>query len=116
MSKYGTLRTRLFLIAIGIRLFNEVWSNTKVPARYFGSEGSIEYWSAAGLITAFTLFYAWRGGLQSSLLTNEVQVLLAAVLLVALMIFVFSPLVRTGLPDVPPTAHLAGITFYLCGL
>ena len=83
MSKYGTLCARLFLIAIGIRLFNEVWSNTKVPARYFGSEGSIEYWSAAGLITTFTLFYAWRGGLQSSLLTDEVQMLLAAVLLVA---------------------------------
>ena len=112
VSKYRTLWARLFLIAIGIRLFNEVWSNTQVSARYFGSEGSIEYWSAAGLITSFTLFYAWRGGLRSSLLTDAGQMLLAAVLLVAVMICVFLPLVRTGLPDVPPAAHLAGITFY----
>jgi hypothetical protein len=112
VSKYGTICARLFLIAIGIRLFNEVWSNAKVSAPYFGSEGSIEYWSAAGLITAFTLFYAWRGGLRSSLLTDAGQMLLAVVLLVAVMIFVFPLLVRTGLPDVPPAAHLAGITFY----
>ncbi len=111
VSKYGTLCARLFLIAIGIRLFNEVWSNTKVTARYFGSEGSSEYWIAAGLITAFTLFYAWRGGLRSSLLTDAGQMLLAAVLLVAVMIFVFPPLVRTGIPDVPPAAQLAGVTF-----
>ena len=74
VSKYGTICARLFLIAIGIRLFNEVWSNAKVSAPYFGSEGSIEYWSAAGLITAFTLFYAWRGGLRSSLLTAAPRV------------------------------------------
>lgn len=111
VSKYGTFCARLFLIAIGIRLFNEVWSNTKVTARYFGSEGSAEYWSAAALITAFTLFYAWRGGLRSSLLTDAGQMLLAAVLLVAVMIFVFPPLVQSGIPEVPPAAHYAGITF-----
>ena len=112
VSKYGTLCYRLFLIAIGISLFNEVWSDTKVSTRYFGSKGSIKYWSSAGLITAFTLFYAWRGGLRSTLLADAGQMLLAAVLLFAVMTFVFPPLVRTGLPDVPPAAHLAGITFY----
>ncbi len=40
VSKYGVLAARLFLIAISIRLFNEVWSNTKVAALFFGDEGS----------------------------------------------------------------------------
>jgi SSS family solute:Na+ symporter len=66
IAKYGTLCARLFLIAIGIRLFNEVWSNTKVSALYFGPEGSGAYWFAALAVTGFTMLYAWRGGLRSS--------------------------------------------------
>ncbi|MGY9005898.1 MAG: hypothetical protein ACKVJQ_07365 [Alphaproteobacteria bacterium] len=38
-SKYGATCARLFLIAIAIRLFNEVWSNTKVASLYFGARG-----------------------------------------------------------------------------
>jgi hypothetical protein len=50
-SKYGILCSRLFLIAIAIRLINEVWSNTKVFSLYFGSEGSWAYWLAALVVT-----------------------------------------------------------------
>ncbi len=89
IGKYGAVCARLFLIAIGIRLFNEVWSNTKVSALYFGDEGSTAYWIAALCVTAFTMFYAWRGGLRSSLLTDAGQMLLAAVLLVAVLVAVF---------------------------
>ena len=39
VAKYGPVCARLFLIAIAIRLFNEVWSNTKVAGLYFGPEG-----------------------------------------------------------------------------
>ena len=99
------------MIAIGIRLFNEVWSNTKVAAQYFGPEGSGAYWVAAFAVTAFTMFYAWRGGLRSSLLTDAGQMLLAAVLLVVVLVAVFPPLMEHGLPDVPDTVHWAGVTF-----
>ncbi len=110
-AKYGAFCARLFLIAIGIRLFNEVWSNTKVSALYFGPEGSAAYWAAAVAVTGFTLFYAWRGGLRSSLLTDAGQMLLAAVLLVVVLIAVFPPLLERGLPEVPSALHMAGVTF-----
>lgn len=43
VSKYGRVCARLFLVAIAIRLLNEVWSNTKVFSLYFGAEGSAGY-------------------------------------------------------------------------
>lgn len=43
IDKYGVVCTRLFLLTIAFRLLNEVWSNTKVMALYFGSEGSPAY-------------------------------------------------------------------------
>jgi len=111
VAKYGPLCARLFLIAIGIRLFNEVWSNTKVSALYFGPEGSAAYWAAVAAVTAFTLYYTWRGGLRSSLLTDAGQMVLAAVLLVVVLIAVFPPLLERGLPATPPAMQLAGLTF-----
>ena len=40
VEKYGSVCAKLFLITIGFRLLNEVWSNTKVMSLYFGPEGS----------------------------------------------------------------------------
>ncbi|MHA1569448.1 MAG: Na+/proline symporter, partial [Alphaproteobacteria bacterium] len=111
VSKYGALCARLFLIAIAIRLFNEVWSNTKVGALYFGGEGSAEYWIAALAITAFTAYYSWIGGLRSSLLTDGGQMVLAAVLLTVVLLVVVSPLAERGLPPVSAEVSLAGVTF-----
>ena len=114
IHKYGSLCAKLFLIAIAIRLFNEVWSNTKVFSLYFGTEGSIGYWIAAITVTAFTVYYSLLGGLRSSLLTDGVQMLLAAVLLV-IILFVLSPgLLAQGFPVVEPDTQMAGLTF--CGL
>lgn len=113
-AKYGGTCARLFLIAVAIRLFNEVWSNTKVAALYFGAEGSGAYWTGVALVTAFTVYYSWRGGLRSSLLTDGAQMILAAVLLVAVLAVVWPGLWSRGLPDVPESAKLAGLTF--CGL
>jgi SSS family solute:Na+ symporter len=113
-SKYGGTCARLFLIAIAIRLFNEVWSNTKVAALYFGTEGSLDYWLGVGLVSAFTVYYSWRGGLRSSLLTDGAQMLLAAVLLVTVLAIVWPGLWTRGLPDIPASAQMAGLTF--CGL
>ncbi len=111
VAKYGPVCARLFLIAIAIRLFNEVWSNTKVGALYFGAEGSTDYWLAAAVITAFTVYYSWRGGLRSSLLTDSGQMLLAAVLLTVVLITILPPLLEHGLPAVGPSVELAGMTF-----
>lgn len=113
-SKYCPLCARLFLIAIAVRLINEVWSNTKVTALYFGPEGSGWYWTAAALVTAFTLFYSMRGGLRSSILTDGAQMLMAAVLLIVILATLGPGLVRHGLPEVGTSTAMAGLTF--CGL
>jgi SSS family solute:Na+ symporter len=105
---------RLFLIAIAIRLLNEVWSNTKVFALYFGTEGSWGYWLAAIVVTLFTVYYSLLGGLRSSLLTDGAQMLLAAVLLVVILATLGPGLASTGMPPVDTETRLAGLTF--CGL
>ncbi len=114
VSKYDKVCSRLFLLAIAIRLLNEVWSNTKVFSLYFGPEGSGGYWIAAAVVTLFTVYYTLIGGLRSSLLTDGAQMVLAAVLLVAILVTLGPGLVETGLPVVDGDTRLAGLTF--CGL
>lgn len=114
VSKYGTVCARLFLLAIAIRLLNEVWSNTKVFSLYFGSEGSAGYWIAAFMVTAFTVYYSLLGGLRSSLLTDGAQMVLAGVLLVVILATLGPGLASQGFPAVDQDTTLAGLTF--CGL
>lgn len=113
-DKYGAVCARLFLIAVAIRLFNEVWSNTKVTALYFGPEGSGAYWVAVLAVTAFTVYYSLQGGLRSSLLTDSAQMVGAAALLVVVLAVLGPGLAARGLPDVVPQTRWAGLTF--CGL
>lgn len=80
-SKYGRWASLAFLLAILIRLFNEVWSNTAVVATYFGAAGTTGYYLAAATFAAITLGYSLRGGLRSSIMTDAIQVALAAGLL-----------------------------------
>lgn len=114
VNKYGALCAKFFLIAIAIRLFNEVWSNTKVFSLYFGEEGSWGYWLAVLFVTAFTVYYSLWGGLRSSLLTDGMQMLLAAVLLVIILVILIPGFVSQGLPVVDSETNSAGLTF--CGL
>ncbi|MGF1512330.1 MAG: Na+/proline symporter [Elainellaceae cyanobacterium] len=114
VARYGPLCAKLFLVAIAVRLLNEVWSNTKVFSLYFGAEGSAGYWLAAALVTLFTVYYSLLGGLRSSLLTDGAQMLLAAVLLVIILVSIGPGLVNEGLPAVDPPTRWAGLTF--CGL
>ncbi len=110
-TKYGTLATKLFLVAVAIRLFNEVWSNTKVFSLYFGAEGSAGYWLAAILVTVFTAYYSLWGGLRSSLLTDSIQMVLAAILLTAILAALTPEFLTSGLPQVNTEARQAGLTF-----
>jgi Na+/proline symporter len=116
VEKYGAFCARLFLVTIAFRLFNEVWSNTKVMGLYFGAEGSTPYWLAIMLITAFTVTYAWSGGMRASLLTDRMQTLLAFVLLAIVLAVIFPDLSAKGLPDVAPATQQAGVTFCLLAL
>jgi len=114
IRKYGPRCAKLFVMAIAIRLFNEVWSNTKVAGLYFGPEGSSGYWIAVIAVAAFTAFYSWRTGLRGSILTDGAQMILAAILLAGVLAFVMPPVMIKGLPSVSEQAHMAGLTF--CGL
>ena len=116
VDRYGPLCARLFLLLVAFRLLNEVWSNTKVISLYFGPEGSTAYWSAAAMATAFTVLYAWRGGMRASLTTDRVHIVLAFVLLATVLALVMPPLSAHGLIAVPPATRGAGITFCLLAL
>lgn len=72
-SNYGRLATFAFSIAILIRLFNEVWSNTSVVGGYYGESGSPAFITAALLFTLATLIYSLKGGLRGSIVTDIVQ-------------------------------------------
>lgn len=116
VEKYGIFAGRLFLFTIAFRLFNEVWSNTKVMALYFGAEGSAGYWAAVILVTAFTVSYAWSGGMRASLLTDRVQTLWIVLLMGIVIAFLFPNLSAKGLPTVTTDVRRAGETFCFLAL
>ncbi len=84
-TRFGKAAIRLFSLLIGIRLFNEVWSNTMVIGSYFGEHGSQNYYLAILAFTAITLAYVIKGGLRSSLLTDAIQMLFFGLLLFMLL-------------------------------
>lgn len=89
-QRFGRAAALAFLVAILIRLYNEVWSNTAVVASYFGVKGEAPYYLAAAGFTLFTLAYSLKGGLRSSILTDAVQTVLF-VFLIGLVLFVVVP-------------------------
>ena len=120
-SKYGGTAAKAFLVVIAIRVFNEVWSNTKVTSLYFGTEGSAPYWIAALVVTGFTVLYSWRGGLRSSILTDGFQMVLLALLLACTLGALLPGLAETGLPsvargNVTPAMQAGGVTFFFLAL
>lgn len=73
IGKYGRAAALAFSLAILVRLFNEVWSNTAVVGGYFGDTGSPAFIGAALLFTAVVLLYSLKGGLRSSIFTDVIQ-------------------------------------------
>lgn len=72
-SRYGRAAAATFIIAILIRLYNEVWSNTAVVGMYFGEKGSLAYYGGALGFTVLTLAYTMKGGMRSSIWTDALQ-------------------------------------------
>lgn len=73
IGKYGRAAAMAFSLAILVRLFNEVWSNTSVVGGYYGAVGSVGFIGSALLFTAFVLIYTLKGGLRSSIFTDVIQ-------------------------------------------
>jgi SSS family solute:Na+ symporter len=89
IGKYGRLAAVGFSIAILIRLYNEVWSNTAVVAGYFGQPGQPVYYTAAIAFTLVTLLYSLKGGLRSSIFTDVIQAAVFVVFLGAVLLVIF---------------------------
>lgn len=87
-SNYGHAASLCFSLAILIRLFNEIWSNSSVVGGYYGESGSTAFIAAAVLFTVITLIYSMKGGLRSSLFTDMIQAVLFFVLLIFLCIWI----------------------------
>jgi len=73
LSRYGRAAAATFMLAILIRLYNEVWSNTAVVGAFFGDKGTPGYYAGALGFTALTLAYTLKGGLRTSIWTDAIQ-------------------------------------------
>jgi Na+/proline symporter len=87
IQRYGRFAAVAFMLAILIRLYNEVWSNTAVVGAYYGKPGTDVFITAALLFTAAALCYSLKGGLRSAIVTDMIQsVLFVLVMLVVLFL------------------------------
>lgn len=90
IQRYGRLAALAFSLAILIRLYNEVWSNTAVVGAYYGKAGEWSFIGSALLFTGATLVYSLKGGLRSSIVTDVIQAVLF-VLVLALVLTLILP-------------------------
>ena len=81
---YGPVAAFGFGLALLVRLFNEVWSNTTVVASFYGASYSEAWWVAVALSSGVPLSYVLLGGMRSSLLDVAARVLAVSFLFVAL--------------------------------
>ena len=116
ISKYGRLAALAFTLAILIRLYNEVWSNTAVVGAYYGNAGEWTFIAAALLFTAVTLLYSVKGGLRSSIVTDVIQ---AVLFVVAMSIVLFVILPKHGIGTLLSTGEFrlaSGVDLVLVAL
>lgn len=88
-TRFGTGAIWLFSLILLFRLWNEIWSNTIVMAQYFGPRESTAYYVASWSVTALVLAYVMKGGLRSSIVTDTVQMIMAAVILFLILAYIF---------------------------
>lgn len=84
-TKFGRGAIILFSALISFRLFNEIWSNTIVIGTYFGEAGSTGYLASIIVFTLMTLWYSLKGGMSSSIMTDVIQFVFFAILLVVIL-------------------------------
>jgi Na+/proline symporter len=85
-ERFGRSGRFAYNLVVGIRLLSEVFANLLVIGILFGEVGSGAWgWSMVGF-AAVALIYSAMGGLQASLRTDVIQMLLFLVTLVAVMI------------------------------
>lgn len=94
-SRFGRGAVWLFSLILLFRLWNEVWSNTMVVAQFFGDPGSGLFITAAWVTTAMVLGYALISGFRGSIVTDVLQMALAAGVLGVLLVFIL-PQGQTG--------------------
>ncbi|WP_455374811.1 hypothetical protein [Kaarinaea lacus] len=87
-SRFGRNALWLFSFILLFRLWNEIWSNTMVVAQFFGEKGTTQFYLASWATTALVLFYALKSGLRSSIITDLIQMALAAILLIIILGFI----------------------------
>ncbi len=101
-TKFGRSGVIIFSLLIGIRLINEIWSNSIVIGTYFGEDGSAGYVISIIVFTSLTLLYTLKGGLRSSLFSDIIQMGFFVILLFIVLSLVFgkqgsiTPFVTTG--------------------
>jgi Na+/proline symporter len=100
IQRYGRAAAGAFTVAILIRLYNEIWSNTAVVGGYFGDPGSTGFIAAALTFTGITVAYSAKGGLRSSIMTDALQAVLFVFFLV-LVLFLVLP--RYGVAELATT-------------
>ena len=107
--RFGVAAVWLFSLIVLVRLWNEIWSNTMVVAQFFGSpeDGGAAYLAAAWIVTGLVLAYTLLGGFRSSILTDVVQMALAAVVLLLILGLI--------LPRAEPARLAASGTWSLAG-
>ncbi|QID18253.1 sodium:solute symporter [Nitrogeniibacter mangrovi] len=88
VGKYGRFAALAFSVAILVRLYNEVWSNTAVVGGYYGETGSFGFIGAALLFTAAVLLYSLKGGLRSSIFTDVIQAVVFVLFLALVLAWV----------------------------
>ncbi|MFQ5796276.1 MAG: sodium:solute symporter [Candidatus Bipolaricaulia bacterium] len=117
-TRYGLAASLAFTLAILIRLMNEIWSNTAVVAAYFGPQGSSPYLLSVLVVTAFTVYYTAKGGLRSSILTDGVQMALAAFMLFFILGLIFPGLraERTAIVEASVFSLRNGVDLLLVAL
>ena len=87
-SQFGRTAVWLFSLILLFRLWNEVWSNTMVVAQFFGDSGSALFITAAWITTALVLGYSLISGFRGSIITDVLQMALAAGVLGMLLLFI----------------------------
>ena len=105
VGKYGRGAALSFSMALVVRLFNEVWSNTAVVGSYFGPAGSPAFIGSALLLTAAVLLYSLKGGLRSSIFSDVIQAVV--------FVFFVGVVLAAVLPGTRPAALLSQGRFAL---